>query len=187
MYIDVHEMWSRQGSPYVPVSRHVTAPSAGRVRPPIGDDVEPLGTDSAVEYAADLMRKNYPAVGFLPTPRLDYYAQHDQLWIQYENDDPCGYLVFGAGWPILRVYQCCIQTDARRSQHAGILINALLEVAKAKNCSAVSLWCASDLEANVFWEAMGFRNNGTREGGQRRGRIHINWVYWLSDLFAPLA
>ena len=62
--------------------------------------------ENAVKYAADLMRKNYEAVGFLPIPRLLGYAKAGQLWLQYENDEPCGYLAFGNGWPVLKVYQC---------------------------------------------------------------------------------
>lgn len=142
------------------------------------DDIE-----QRVKYAADLMRKNYEAVGFLPVPRLRHYAQVGQLWLQYENDEPCGYLVFGNGWPVLKVYQCCIQTDARRAEHASALVRALVALAEDRGCLAVALWCAEDLEANVFWRAMGFVAEGTRDNGNRRGRKHIRWVRRLgSDL-----
>lgn len=141
-----------------------------------------------VRYAADLMRKHYDEVGFLPTPRLELYAQRNQLWLQYENDEPCGYLVFGNGWPVLKVYQCCIQTDARRHEHAATLIQALIQVGRDRGCLSVALWCAEDLEANMFWKAMGFTHQGTRDVNNRRGRMHNGWVYELqNDLFTGVA
>lgn len=137
-----------------------------------------------VRYAECLMRKNYDAVGFLPRPRLEWYAERGQLWLQYENGEPCGYLVFGNGWPVLRVYQCCIQTDARRAHQAADLVRRLITWATARTCSAIMLWCADDLEANFFWRAMGFVRHATRDNGNRRGRLHNGWVYWITDLFA---
>lgn len=140
----------------------------------------------AVKYAEALMRRHYEAVGLLPTSRLEVYDQVGQLWLQYENDDPCGYLVFGNGWPVLKVYQCCIQVDARRRNHAAALINRLIAIGEKRNCSCISLWCADDLESNGFWRAMGFDLAGTRDNGNRRGRLHNNWLLWLDSSLIKL-
>jgi len=145
-------------------------------------------TAIAVKYAESLMRSNYEAVGFLPTPRLSAYHDAGQLWLQCENDDPCGYLIYGNGWPVLKVYQCCIQVDARRREHAAALVRRLIGLGEARNCSSISLWCADDLDANDFWRAMGFALVGQRDNGNRRGRLHNHWVLWLpSSLIAVLA
>lgn len=128
-------------------------------------------------YVRDLMAKNYEAVGFLPLPRLEEYAQRGQILLQTENDTPCGYLAFGNGWPTLKVYQCCIQYDARRLDHASDLVNRLVAIARQRGCTAISLWCADDLEANSFWRASGFQFGGQRDVGNRRGRKHNAW--WL--------
>jgi GNAT superfamily N-acetyltransferase len=127
-------------------------------------------------YVRDLMEKNYEAVGFIPLPRLEDYAERGQILVQYENDDPCGYLAYGNGWPVLKVYQCCIQVDARRAAQATVLVNRLIDIARERNCIAISLWCADDLESNGFWQAMGFHFGGKREGGQKRGRMHNKWT-----------
>jgi hypothetical protein len=50
------------------------------------------------------------------------------------------------------------------------LVNRLIDIARERNCIAISLWCADDLESNGFWQAMGFHFGGQREGGQKRGR-----------------
>ena len=107
------------------------------------------------------------------------------MGFQYENNEPCGYLVFGNGWPILKIYQCCIQVDARRAHQAAILIKALIETAQKWRCSSISLWCAEDLDSNSFWRAMRFKQVGQRDVQNKRGRKHNGWVYWLSDLFEP--
>lgn len=138
------------------------------------------------------MEKNYEAVGFLPLPRLEEYAQRGQILLQTENDDPCGYLAFGNGWPTLKVYQCCIQYDARRLEHATALVNRLVVIGRQRGCTAISLWCADDLDANAFWKASGFHFGGQRDVGNRRGRKHNKWVLWIPDtpqlhLFPPEA
>jgi ribosomal protein S18 acetylase RimI-like enzyme len=131
-------------------------------------------------YVRDLMEKNYEAVGFIPLPRLEDYAQRGQILVQRENDEPCGYLAFGNGWPVLKVYQCCIQVDARRAAQATALVDKLISIARERNCIAISLWCADDLESNGFWQAMGFHFGGQREGGQKRGRMHNKWVLFVT-------
>ena len=133
-------------------------------------------------YVSDLMRKNYEAVGFIPKPRVEAYLQKNQVLFQTENDDPCGYLIFGNGWPTLKVYQCCIQYDARRLEHATNLVKRLITEAYDRWCTSISLWCADDLEANSFWGSSGFVFQGQREGGRARGRKHNLWVMKLPSL-----
>ncbi len=125
------------------------------------------------------MERNYEAVGFLPRPKLEEYAHRGQLLAATENDDFCGYLVYGNGWPKLRVYQACIQYDARRREHGMSLVGRLIRIAAEKDCEMISLWCADDLEANDFWKTAGFVFGGQREGGKKRGRKHNLWTMRL--------
>lgn len=128
----------------------------------------------SVQYAVDLARKNSEALSFIPRPRIEAYAEAGQLLVATENGEPCGFLIYGGGWPILKVYQCCIQYDARR-RHAGLdLVRRLIAIAAAR-CQDISLWCADDLDANEFWRSAGFSLVGQREGGTRRGRKHNAW------------
>jgi hypothetical protein len=89
-----------------------------------------------IPYVRDLMEKNYEAVGFIPLPRLEDYALRGQILVQHENDEPCGYLAFGNGWPVLKVYQCCIQVDARRAAQATVLVDKLISIARRSGS-----WC----------------------------------------------
>lgn len=129
-------------------------------------------------YVLDLARKHYEEIGFLPAPRLEQYRDRGQLWTADENGEPCGFLVWGNGWPVLRVYQVCIQYDAQRRLHGAALIGRLINKAEAEGYDRISCWVADDIPANDFWNAMGFRKSGEREGGKHRQRKHNAWVYW---------
>ena len=130
-------------------------------------------------FLTSLMEKNYEAVGFIPRPKLEEYAARGQVLIETENETPCGYLVFGNGWPRLRIYQACIQYDARRREHGIALVERVIREADVRGCDSISLWCADDLDANNFWKAAGFAFGGQREGGMKRGRKHNLWVMRL--------
>lgn len=136
----------------------------------------------AVRYADDLARKNSEALSFIPRPMLERYAERGQLMLAYENDDPCGFVVHGAGWPQLRIYQACIQYDARRREHGMALVAELAAKARLRGCHDIRLWCADDLDSNSFWSAAGFERCGERAGGARRGRRHILWALRLQPL-----
>jgi hypothetical protein len=45
----------------------------------------------------------------------------------------------------------------------------------AYGCKLYSCWCAQDLPANYFWEAMGFVPLAYRAGSDKKSRVHIFW------------
>jgi len=135
--------------------------------------------DETLKYTKSLMLKNSIALGFIPEGSLEKYIEKNQLWLQHENDDPCGYVIFGNNPQVCKIYQCCIQIDARRNKSASDLVQRLITKSTNQNRLFISLWCASDLQSNVFWKSMGFYHNGIRDGGKQRKRVHNNWVYDL--------
>lgn len=134
-----------------------------------------------VSFIDGLARQNSEALSFIPTPRLEQYVERGQVLIARENEEPAGFLVFGRSWPQIRIYQACIQYDARRRQHGLDLVERLVGIARDQSCTDVRLWCAEDLEANEFWQLAGFERSGARTGGARRGRIHILWARRLGN------
>ena len=127
-------------------------------------------------YVESLSRKHFDQIGFIPRPRLEQYAERGQLWSAQENGEPCGFMVWGAGWPVLRVYQVCIQYDSRRREHGFRLVRRLIEKADREGYEAISCYVADDIDANDFWRAAGFTHRGQRPGGRRRGRRLNHWV-----------
>jgi ribosomal protein S18 acetylase RimI-like enzyme len=132
-----------------------------------------------VGYVVDLAKRNSEAISFIPSPRLEQYYENGQILVARENDEPCGFLVFGLR-PVAKIYQACIQYDARRMENGLRLVSRLIRIASSRGCDAISLWCASDLEANHFWRAAGFRFVDQRPGGSRRGRVHNRWYMQLT-------
>lgn len=138
-----------------------------------------------LRYILDLARKNTEEIGFLPAPKVEAYLRRGQVLTERENDELCGFLVFGSGWPDLRVYQSCIQYDARRVAHGVRLVGRLESIASQRGYESISLWCAAELEANEFWAACGFEVLGRKAGGARRGRELIRWRKALHTPLQP--
>jgi hypothetical protein len=137
-----------------------------------------------ISYIDNLAHKNSEALSFIPLPKIESYIKVGQVLTETENDDLCGYLIWGNGWPVLRIYQACIQYDVRQLRHGMNIVKQLIQIAEKRHCVAISLWCADDLEANAFWQSIGFQFAGQREGGKRRGRKHNRWILPLNNLLS---
>jgi len=102
---------------------------------------------------------------------------------------PIGYLIAADRYfkrdEIGYITQINVLPEFRRSLVAGALLQAQFD-RSAYGCKLYACWCAQDLKANEFWEAMGFtaiafrtgsRSRGQRSEvrGQKRPRIHIFW------------
>lgn len=139
----------------------------------------------SLDYVLKLARDNTDAIGFISQPKLERYEAAGQILVATENGEPCGFLVYGNGWPVMRVYQACIQYDAQRREHGLHLVERLETVAAARGVEAISLWCATDLEANEFWCAGGFEPIESKAGGSRRGRQLTRYQRKLSHPAQP--
>ncbi len=77
------------------------------------------------------------------------------------------------------VTQVNVVPEHRRSLVAGALLQAQFD-SSAYGCKLYCCWCAQDLAANAFWEAMGFVPIAFRTGSRTKGkggtpRIHLFW------------
>jgi hypothetical protein len=92
---------------------------------------------------------------------VDRYSKHDDVGI---------------------IYQMNVVPGRQRSFVAATLLKAMFDRA-AYGCKLFCCWCAQDLPANRFWEAMGFVPLAFRAGsekksvrrGSRQARVHIFW------------
>lgn len=132
-----------------------------------------------IEYVLSLAKKHTDEIGFLPKATVEHYVRAGQVLLETENDEMCGFLIFGNGWPRLKIYQACVQLDAQRRAHGLAMVGKLIARASERGYEAVSLWCADDLPANEFWEAAGFQKLKSKPGGKRRNRKLNLWVFWL--------
>jgi hypothetical protein len=72
------------------------------------------------------------------------------------------------------IYQMNIAPQARRMLVGAALVREAF-ARSAWGCRLYCLWCAQDLEANRFWEAMGFVPIAFRAGSSGKKRVHIFW------------
>lgn len=142
------------------------------------------------KFAASLQRKHTDELGFLPTVALREYAERGQIIPARENDEPIGYVLYfdgRAGKPPakhphqVKLHQVCVQYDARGILHGTQLVREVERRARQNRFATVTAWVASDLEANKFWRAIGYKLTDTRQGGKRRNRIHNLWIHHIGQ------
>ena len=138
-----------------------------------------------LRYVVSLMRANRESVGGMPEPAIMERIDRGTVLLATINDDPVGYVLYDLRAGVLRVPQACIQYDARRRKYGEELVRQMM--ARAVGVREVSLRCAADLEANVFWRDMGFTCVGNVPGGKRRGRTINVWAMWLERKLVSLA
>jgi hypothetical protein len=140
-----------------------------------------------LKYVESLQAKNSDALGFLPRVVFERAAEVGQLFLGLLNGEPCGYILAGSGFQgTLRCWQVCIQYDARRRLYGAMLVAAVEKWGEDQGCIQSVVHCASDLEANEFWQIVGYRLIGTAESGEARKprRNHIN--VWSKPLFPAI-
>ena len=72
------------------------------------------------------------------------------------------------------IYQLNVVPGRQRKFVGAALLNAMFDRA-AYGCRLFCCWCAQDLAANKFWEAMGFVPIAFRAGSEKKRRVHIFW------------
>jgi N-acetylglutamate synthase-like GNAT family acetyltransferase len=72
------------------------------------------------------------------------------------------------------IYQLNVEPGRQRGYVGMALLKAMFDRA-AYGCRLFCCWCAQDIEANKFWESMGFVPLAYRAGSEKKGRVHIFW------------
>jgi hypothetical protein len=72
------------------------------------------------------------------------------------------------------IYQLNVLPLRQRNLIGASLIKAAFERA-AYGCKLFCCWCAQDIQANFFWESIGFVPLAFRTGSRNKQRIHIFW------------
>ncbi|BAQ90555.1 GCN5-related N-acetyltransferase [uncultured Mediterranean phage uvMED] len=132
------------------------------------------------KYAEHLHKKNSEYLGFIPRSRLEEYESEGRIVLAHENNDPCGYLIYGSNWPLLNIYQACIDYDVRRKHHGENIVKEVEDYAADKH-SGIYLRCRENLEANDFWKALGYTIERVEQGGLRRNKKINVWVKRFLD------
>jgi hypothetical protein len=146
-----------------------TYPAHATIRPARPDDWP---------FLDQLQRKHHDAIGFLSRMALEHAIARGRVLLAMENGEPAGYLYGKAPYQsqerVAIIFQAAICLDARRRLIGAALV-AEFAARQCERIAQVSLWCAADLEANLFWSALGFIPVAARPGAERTGRTHLFW------------
>lgn len=129
-------------------------------------------------YIDHLQRKYPHELGMLPWMALDAYISSKRVEIGLLNDEPASYILGTdantRNPTTAKIVQACVQYDARHRTLGERLVNKFCD-SLARTTQDLVLYCASDLEANLFWEHCGFTPKAWRWGSTKKGRVHILW------------
>jgi hypothetical protein len=112
----------------------------------------------AMERGMGLQPMQGEDTGCKPVP-LGYVISQDQY---FKRDD------------LGIVYQLNVVPGHQRGLIGATLIKTVFERA-AYGCRLFCCWCAQDIEANRFWESLGFIPLAFRSGSRSKSRTHIFW------------
>lgn len=121
-------------------------------------------------------------LGWLPRKVYDLRHEEGRIYVCHNNGDHVGHCMWVVTERIAKIYMTWVRPDARMILHGRALVDAIEKAAANERCSLISLWCAEDLAANIFWRAIGFTNCGWRFGRGQKPRRHI---LWRRDILLP--
>ena len=103
------------------------------------------------------------------------------LWVAVDqtNNDLVGYLLFGGTYPHLKVVQVHVLPKFRSRGLARRLIEELRKFGEEDNYQTISARVATELEANRFWQSIGFRIIRQVAGGAKSGRTLNVYLFEL--------
>lgn len=134
-------------------------------------------------FIDELQKKHTKMVGWFPTKQIEANIAKGQVLIAEEGAARLGYCIAQDKYlkreELGIVYQLNVLPGKQRGLIGATLIKEVFNRA-AYGCKLFCCWCAQDLEANHFWESIGFVplafRTGSRKAGQKKEpRIHIFW------------
>lgn len=138
-------------------------------------------------YIDMLQKKNSESLSFYPKQVFEREKNNGRLFLGLLNNEPAGYLYVGAAGGDVKCHQVCIQYDARRKLYGAMLALCMEDYAKASHSNSITLRCGFDLEANAFWNEMGYNVIAIKDGGIRRMRkINVWRKYLKPQLFTDI-
>ncbi len=127
----------------------------------------------------DGLQKQYNKnLGFLQTKALEGKIALDQVLVAENTGERLGYIIAQDRYfkrdELGMICQLVIAPGKQRGFIGAALLKAQFD-RSAYGCRLYCCWCAQDLEANHFWEAMGFVPLAYRNGSEKKARVHIFW------------
>jgi N-acetylglutamate synthase-like GNAT family acetyltransferase len=113
-------------------------------------------------FADKLQREEKGCLGFLPRSGLEEWWKLGRVVSLFKDGELIGYAAGRICRRVCRFFQVAVRRDARRIEHGMALVAAWEKKAREQQAVELSLWCAADIEAVLFWEALQFQVVGQR-------------------------
>ena len=137
-----------------------------------------------VAFMDALQKQHTAAVGWMPTKQFEGKIDLGHVLVAEDlTGRPVGYCVGNDRYfkrdDVGIIYQMNVMPGRQRGLVGATLLRAQFE-RSAYGCRLYCCWCAQDLPANRFWQAMGFVPLAVRAGSATKGkgrtpRVHIFW------------
>jgi ribosomal protein S18 acetylase RimI-like enzyme len=159
-----------------------TGPASSLPVPNAPIDVRPA-TKADLPWIDALHKKHSKQLGYSTTKQFEGYIELGGLLVAEDASTggvggPVGYVMYRDRYlkrdELGVIYQLCVDPAAQRTLIGATLLKAVFE-RSAYGCRLFCCWCAQDLPANRFWEAMGFVPIAFRGGSTAKKRVHIFW------------
>ena len=136
-------------------------------------------TPDDVPFIDSLQKVHRTQVGFMPAGQiLGKIEAHEVIVAVDEAGTPVGYCIGTDRYfkhdDVGIIYQLNVAPGRQRGFVGATLLKAIFDRA-AYGCKLFCCWCAQDIEANRFWESMGFVPLAFRAGSEKKARVHIFW------------
>lgn len=115
-------------------------------------------------FIIGLMRENYDALGFIPATTIETRYLANGLYVVQRDlrGRNTGYVLHGN--PSHRnnyemvISQAVIDYDNRNRGFGNLAVQQIVARAEQVNARRIRLSCADDLDANLFWQSIGFEH-----------------------------
>jgi len=145
--------------------------------PQIGINVR-LATLDDLAFIDGLQKKHSKQLGFFPRAQMEGYLKNGWVLIADRGGEPVGYCASRDRYlkrdELGAIFQLCVSPGKQRGLIGATLLKGVFERA-SYGTKLYCLWCAQDIAANKFWEAMGFVPLAFRAGSEKKRRTHLFW------------
>jgi N-acetylglutamate synthase-like GNAT family acetyltransferase len=136
-----------------------------------------VATPRDLKFVEHLARKFSNQLGFLPRTAVSAYIEAGDVLLGTENGQEAGYVLGRRSmrWDrrVANIVQTAVPLDLQRGLVGTCLVTAwefLCSTAPGIDCHLIQAWCADDIDARMFWAALGWTAVGQRNAGNARGR-----------------
>ena len=141
-------------------------------------------------FIDSLQKIHNKQVGFLHRETLEGKINLKHVIVAEESGERVGYCIGNDKYfkheNVGVIYQLNVAPGKQRNLVGAHLVGGMFDRA-AYGCTLFCLWCAQDIQANFFWESIGFVPLAFRAGSRKRDRVHIFWEKRIRDFDPDVA